>query len=245
VGITPKPEVGVAPAAASISRRAGEIRVNPVDGAEMVWVPEGTLIMGSEVSPDESPLHEVAIKGFWLYRYPITQAQYNAFLKQTQNDNRPSVFKRGDRYAQLAAAGVDYALAVLYTQWAGGRLPTEAEWEWAARGPEGRLYPWGDAWQNGSANTKEAGIQEQSEVDYYASAASWCGAIDMSGNVFEWCSTCFAPTRMMLRTVARIKTPLVHTFYVEGRRTRIERWHVVPFVAPPTHNPHSRASAPR
>lgn len=189
------PEAPAAP-----ERRAGETRTNEADGAEMVWVPGGTLLMGSEESDSEQPVHEVPVVGFWIYRYPVTQEQYLKFLSVMnegipagQRRVRPNTFRRGDQHARKAAAGVGWEEAVEYCKWAGVRLPAEPEWEWAARGAEARRYPWGNAWDPGKANTSESGTGEQSEVDRHPSGASWCGAEEMSGNVAEWCSSVFKP----------------------------------------------------
>lgn len=176
------------------ARRAGEVRINQADNAEMVWVPGGTLRMGSDIAAAEGPVHEIEVEGFWIYRYPITQAQYSRFMRATGDARpRPSLFKRGDEHANKAAAGVRWEEARTYCRWAGARLPTEAEWEWAARGPRNPLYPWGDSPNPGMANTAENGLYEQCDVNRYPQGASWCGAVDMVGNVFEWCSTVLRP----------------------------------------------------
>lgn len=180
----------------SAERQPGDIRINPVDNAVMVWVPGGTLQMGSELDESESPVHEVPVKGFWIYKYPITQEQFGKAMKAFRESggalNRPSQWKMGDANAQRAVAGIQWADAQKYCQWAGVRLPTEAEWEWAARGPEGRTYPWGEEWDPSKANTTDGGLGEQSDVGN-EKGRSWCGAEDMAGNVFEWCSSLWKP----------------------------------------------------
>ncbi len=187
----PEPEP-VAPAPPE--RRAGETKINEVDGAEMVWVPGGTFLMGDPDHDDEQPVHEVVVKGFWIYKYPVTQGQYaNYFRAIGEPVRRTSMWLRGDEHNNKPVTGVRWEEAVAYCQWAGVRLPTEAEWEWAARGPKGGKYPWGDYWEEGKANTAENGQFTQTDVGRYATGASWCGAQDMSGNVFEWCSSLFQP----------------------------------------------------
>ena len=205
VAVVREPEPETAPAPVVAQRRAGERRVNERDGADMVWVPGGTLQMGSEREADEMPVHSVAVAGFWMYAYAVTQSQYLAciaFLREQSGPTapqKPSLFKRGDANGSRAAAGVDWNYACDYAAWAGGRLPTEAEWEWAARGPEGLLYPWGNAWPQGDnwqdnrANVSESGLYEQIDVGRYPQGASWCGALDLLGNTFEWCSSLYRP----------------------------------------------------
>lgn len=184
-----------------VERRAGEARINEKDGAEMVWVPGGTFRMGSEEQPDERPVHEVTVKGFWIYKYPVTQGQNLRYRQAIRSPGQPlprppSTWLPGDEHTNKPVVGVRWEEAVAYARWAGGRLPTEAEWEWAARGPEGRRYPWGDTWDESRANTWESSAETkgmQTDVGKYPAGASWCGACDMSGNVFEWCSSLFRP----------------------------------------------------
>jgi formylglycine-generating enzyme required for sulfatase activity len=183
-----------------ITRRAGERRINDTDGAEMVWVPAGTLSMGSENNKEEMPVHSVEIVGFWCYRYPVTQAHYMKYIRQMRElmgraeaPQVPGLFMRGDEHVNMAAAGVQWKEAAQYAEWAGCRLPTEAEWEWGARGPKNTRYPWGDAWDQSCANTQETGVYEQTDVSRFSSGASWCDAVDLLGNVFEWCSSLYMP----------------------------------------------------
>jgi formylglycine-generating enzyme required for sulfatase activity len=192
------------PAPAPSARPAGERRTNASDGAELVWVPGGALLMGSDATVQEQPIHEVQVAGFWVYRYPVTQGQYAKFLPRlkelrgTDTIERPVLFKRNpadprDALPRRVAAGIGWADALDYARWVGGRLPTEEEWEWAARGPDGNTYPWGNNWDPARANVGEAGIQEPCDVGRYSTGESWCGAGDLIGNVWEWCSTLWAP----------------------------------------------------
>jgi len=183
-----------------LARRAGETRTNPRDGAEMVWVPSGVLTMGSDSKADEQPIHDVEIKGFWAYRYPVTQALYRAFMSAVNlpdappSVKRPGMYLPGPEHAEKPVAGVSWNDAKEYTRWVGGRLPTEAEWEWIARGEKGTIYPWGDEWKNRCANTRETGTGgELLPVSEQSSGESWCGAVDLLGNATEWCSSLMKP----------------------------------------------------
>ncbi len=89
-------------------------------------------------------------------------------------------------YADHPVIEVSWYGAVAYCEWAGGRLPTEAEWAYAARGPEARVFPWGDEWDENRLNSVGAGPGDTTEVGSYPAGASWCGALDMAGNAWEW-----------------------------------------------------------
>jgi formylglycine-generating enzyme required for sulfatase activity len=180
-------------------RRAGERRINEVDGAEMVWVPGGELLMGSDRNIAEQPIHPVAVAGFWIYKHPVTQSRFLKYLAYVKNARgpefaqRPSLFKLGDKYANRAAAGIRWTDAADYAKWARGSVPTEPQWEWAARGANGCAYPWGDDWDPTRVNTSEAGLHEPSDVDRFSRGESWCMAADLIGNVWEWCGSLLLP----------------------------------------------------
>jgi len=126
-------------------------RVNPRDGAEMVYVPAGEFLMGSkegEGDSDEHPQHKVYLDGFWIYKTEVTVGQYRKFCQATgwQMPSDPG-WKGHDDYPMVYVNWDDDATA--YAQWAGAALPSEAQWEKAARGPDGRVYPWGNDWDAG------------------------------------------------------------------------------------------------
>jgi serine/threonine-protein kinase len=175
----------------------------------MVYVPGGMFQMGSDkrdalANADEFPQREMLVDGFWLDRTEVTNIQFAAFLNEwgDQAENGAKLIELEEGYCQIEQEGdvyqsrpsaQDYAVVMVswygadaYCAWVGGRLPTEVEWEWAARGPEGRLYPWGDdaptcgrAIHSGCANSAKA-------VGQLSEGASWCGVLDMAGNVWEW-----------------------------------------------------------
>ena len=170
---------------------AGARGVNPVDGAELVWVPLGEFTMGDDDSrwDDEKPAHQVRIsRGFWLYRTPVTVAQYRAFCEATGRElpEAPSWGWKDDH----PVVNVRWEDAAAYSDWAGARLPNEAQWEYAARGPESRRYPWGDEDPDPSRAVYYGGGRKETSTAPVGSklrGESWCGGLDLAGNVWEWC----------------------------------------------------------
>jgi formylglycine-generating enzyme required for sulfatase activity len=158
-----------------------EIRINERDGAEMVWVPEGEFLMGD----DKRRVH---LDGYWIYKYPVTVTQYMAFCDATGHE-RPSKPRWGWRHDH-PVVNVSWPDAAAYCAWAGVSLPTEMEWEKAARGTDGRKYPWGNEWDANKCwcSRKEYGDPKSTApVTDYSEGISPCGAWHMAGNVWEWC----------------------------------------------------------
>ena len=181
--------------------------------AEQVFVPGGSFQMGNEGGDaDESPVHAVTLDGFWIDRLEVTNAQYAACVyagacappSDSSSYTRPSYFGNS-QFAGYPVLFVTWNDATTFCAWGGGRLPTEAEWEYAARGPESRLYPWGDVFDNTRLNFCDANCDfpnsDPNSDDGYASTspggafpagASWAGALDMAGNVWEFVSDWYA-----------------------------------------------------
>ena len=139
---------------------------------------------------DEKPQHRVTItKGFWLGRTPVTVAAYKRFAQETGNGMPPApTFNRGWKKEDHPIVEVSWDEAKAYCQWAGGRLPTEAAWEYAARGrTDGLKYPWGNDITHDYANYDAKGT---SSVGSYPT--NGFGLYDVVGNVWEWCSDWYA-----------------------------------------------------
>jgi len=157
----------------------------------MVYVPEGEFIMGSKHGdPDEQPQHKVFLAGFYIDKYEVSNLEYKKFLEATGR-RAPNFWTDPDLSADdQPVVGVTWEDARAYCEWAGKRLPTEAEWEKAARGIDGRVYPWGNEFSPQKANAygKADGFQYTAPVTAFAAGASPFGALNMAGNVAEWCA---------------------------------------------------------
>ena len=196
--------VNLAPAVAAKSPAPSlpPTMTNPTDSADMILTPAGEFLMGSPAGTGnfgEHPQHKVYLDAFYIYKYQVTNRQFARFVKETG-------FKaEGDwmRYAESGrethpVVNVTWHDASAYCRWAGGRLPTEAQWEKAARGTDGREYPWGNTWDRNRCNWNK-GPEVSGMADIYSgrgtapvgsfpSGVSPYGVHDMAGNVWEWCS---------------------------------------------------------
>ncbi len=205
---------------------AGATRVWPTDGMVQVYIPAGEFLMGSD-DPEakrteaggraypEIPPHTVYVDAFWMDKYEVTNAQYEQCLEAgvcpplhlNSSETREHYFDNPD-YADYPVIWVSWYMAKTYCEWAGRRLPTEAEWEKAARGTDGRKYPWGNDPIDGTranfcdrncprkplANYNyDDGYADTAPVGSYPAGASPYGVMDMAGNVWEWTSTIIMP----------------------------------------------------
>jgi formylglycine-generating enzyme required for sulfatase activity len=207
--------------------RPGQVWVNPRDGGEMVWIPGGEFWMGSnpeefdaiwrrfgwpeewkQYETDELPKHRVRVEGFWLYKYEVTVAQYRQFCQATGREMREQPDWNKDDHPVVNVTWHD---AMAYCAWAGVRLPTEAEWEYAAQGGQGYLFPWGNDLPGRGDRVgnvaDEAAKKEHPDRPifegyddgyvYTAPVGSYdpnpFGLYDLAGNVWEWCSSIYQP----------------------------------------------------
>ncbi|OQA21226.1 MAG: Serine/threonine-protein kinase StkP [Chloroflexi bacterium ADurb.Bin360] len=178
--LMPVPELGV-----------GSTRVRETDGMEQVYVPEGSFEMGSTTGDeDEKPVRQVYLDAYWIDKFEVTNEQYAQCVaagvctkpKHTFSPTHSSYY--GDlNYVNYPVIYVSWYQAWDYCQWVGGDLPTEAQWEKAARGTDARIYPWG----NDSRVEIYVGIiKDTVSGGTYPQGASPYGALDMAGNVYEW-----------------------------------------------------------
>ena len=235
--VTPAPEVN---AEAVVWRtpeppanpEAGEVWVNPRDGMEMVYIAAGEFTLGTSNEEIEAwladhlrdnrmrflreqPQCRVSLEGYWIGRTEVTNAHYLGFMQATGHE-APGRWEEGripEGLEQFPVVFIDAGDAVAYCEWAGGRLPSELEWEKAARGTDGRIFPWGDEWDNSKCRNFESisgasyeTTEESLEafdawtdshnlrregpvaVGSYPQGVSPYGCLDMAGNVWEWCA---------------------------------------------------------
>jgi serine/threonine-protein kinase len=165
------------------------------DGKEYIHIPAGEFWMGHPRDSD-APRRQVYLNGFYISRYPVTNAEFHAFVEEAFY--MPPQHWRNDVYTAWEAdhpvTYVSWHDAVAYCRWAGGRLPTEAEWEKAARGTDERRYPWGNTFDPQRCNSREGGKSAATPVGKYSPAGdSPYGGGDMAGNVWEWVLDWYAP----------------------------------------------------
>jgi formylglycine-generating enzyme required for sulfatase activity len=198
---------------ALLARLLGPGAVDRVDEPpDMVYIAAGTGTMGAEgATKDEGPIHEVTLAAFGIDRLPITNAQFAAFLNAIGrhddaegslyafDDPSGRVWYASERYMAQASferfpvVGETWLGAREYCAWRGARLPTEAEWERAARGAVGRIYAWGDEPPDISRARFAFRLYELMPVGSYPAGATPDGLLDMAGNVTQWTSTLYRP----------------------------------------------------
>ncbi len=167
---------------------ANRLAVNTRDGSVMVYIPEGEFEMGDGKGSD-CPRHRVSLSAYWIGVYCVTNAQYLGFMQATSHRAPDNQVHREPGQAAHPVTDVSWDDALAYTRWAGGELPTEAQWEKAARGPRGLIYPWGNDWDASRCrHDKNRGSQKTCPVHSYPGGVSGYGTYNQSGNVWEWCA---------------------------------------------------------
>jgi formylglycine-generating enzyme required for sulfatase activity len=167
--------------------------INPKDGAELIFIPAGEFLMGDDK-------HKVTLSEYAIYKTPVTVAMYRKFDAEQGflfdwNRRQPEYGWQDDH----PMVCVTWEEACAYCQWAGGDLPTEAHWEKAGRGTDGREFPWGMDWDAGKCNNYSSGPKQTTPVGSYPQGASPYGVLDMAGNVWEWCEDAFEERYRALR----------------------------------------------
>lgn len=181
------------------------------DDAQMIYVPAGKFYMGAQGGQDNSPQHEVYLDGYFIDRFEVTNRQYKEFCSRTQhrqpmaNDviiNDRDIPRwppwRDHRFnlPEQPIVAVSWDDAMTYAKWAGGTLPSEAQWEKAGRGLYGGRYPWGNNWDANYCNSQ--GFQDKrwftTRVGSFPMGRSPFGCYDMAGNVSEWCYDWYSET---------------------------------------------------
>jgi len=183
-----------------------DARLKKWDLGEMVFVPAGEFWMGSDDGEsDEGPRHRAYVDALHIDKFEITNVQFKAFVDARGYERRELWSRSGWQWRseqhltqplywndsrwnapKQPVVGVSWYEAEAFCKFGGKRLPTEAEWEKAARGAEGRKYPWGDQWESSGANSDESKLGTTAPVGSYPTGVSPYGAHDMAGNVWEW-----------------------------------------------------------
>jgi formylglycine-generating enzyme required for sulfatase activity len=171
------------------NRQGYEEYLRVKDNAIVVNVPAGNFIMGStedEGKPDERPQHQVYVSEFLIDKTEATWRQFRKFVNATGKPLPPTpIWGTPDGYP---VSFILWEEAREYCEWVGGRLPTEAEWEKAARGIDGRNYPWGKEWDPGRCNSIDGGPHRPESAGSFPDCVSTYGVLDMSGSMWEWCA---------------------------------------------------------
>ena len=162
---------------------------NPT-GIEWVKIGAGEFLCSDDIYGGDVTVLE---RTFKIGKYPVTNAQYKIFLDANSGVTVPKDWDKEKRVYPAdrenhPVAYVSYNDAAAFCKWGGYSLPTGTQWEKAARGTDGRTYPWGEDWQDGKyCNSEEANIVDTTPVDKYPGGASPYGVMDMAGNILEWC----------------------------------------------------------
>ncbi len=181
---------------AAESEAPGREIVHQQDGSVLVYVPGGEFRSGTDEDLEEiaelfqgKPEHRVILSPYWIGKYPVTNAQYGRFLEQTPDQRKPEYWDNKQfNQPEQPVVGVNWGDAVSYCAWAGLELPSEAQWEAAARGPDGRSYPWGEAAPSRELANYSGGEGQTTPVGAYPKGAGPYGTLDQAGNVWEWCA---------------------------------------------------------
>jgi eukaryotic-like serine/threonine-protein kinase len=171
------------------------------DGMTMLYVPAGEFKMGSEIGEnDQKPVHMVYLYSFWIDQTEVTNAMYAKCVKGGKC-NPPRLKKSythdsyydNSEFDKYPVIYVSWSDAKAYCEWVDSKLPTEAEWEKAARGDNAHIYPWGNESPTNNLLNYNDAVGDVTEVGKYPNGASLYGALDMAGNVWEWVSSLYQP----------------------------------------------------
>jgi formylglycine-generating enzyme required for sulfatase activity len=208
---------GIKPTPAPMGAVEPQTKVNEVDGATLILIPSGEFLMGSDNRSDpyyagmEGPPHLVSLKDYWIYRTEVTNAMYKQCVEAKactppKGDNLPTSHFPMSMFENHPVVQINWEQVQSYCSWTGGRLPTEAEWEKAARGTDGRRFPWGidlpgakylnycdsQCTSSNRDQTQDDKYQSTAPVGSFLAGASPYGMLDMAGNVEEWVSDWYA-----------------------------------------------------
>jgi len=171
---------------------AGTIKKSVRGDIDLVYVPSGEFTMGSDEKLNEKPKRQVYLDGYWIGKNIVSVAQFRAFCRAKPYNYDWTKFKPQwgwiDTHPMVL---VNWDDARAFCKWAGGDLPTEAQWEKAARGTDGRQFPWGNKFDPAKLRTN---TQSTAPVGSFPLGASPYGCLDMAGNVYQWCLDFYSPS---------------------------------------------------
>ena len=195
---------------------------------ELISIPAGTFTMGSKTrAADERPMHKVYLDAYYIGKYEVTNAEYYEFWKLQPESESPEKTRqhtpenfthlphigdwpaRAEQFPNYPVVGVSWHDAAAYAAWKGMRLPTEAEWEKAARGYTNRIWPWGSAMEPhaNTAATDDGYENRIAPVGSFPKGKSYYGAMDMAGNVWEWTADWYSDVYYWQSSQAAAKRP--------------------------------------
>ncbi|HIE26225.1 TPA: formylglycine-generating enzyme family protein [Candidatus Poribacteria bacterium] len=189
--------------------------ITPKDDAPMRLVPAGDFLMGTSDAEmelyrilfplraegrfvNERPQHLVYLDAFYIDKFEVTNKLYQKFIAETGYPAKSYLNRAPYNLPELPAVVLNWEDAAAYARWAGKRLPTEAEWEKAARGTDARIWPWGDEWDASKLNANDGtgaidGYAQTAPVGQYPQGISPYGVHDMAGNIWEWVADWYDP----------------------------------------------------
>jgi formylglycine-generating enzyme required for sulfatase activity len=179
-----------------------EVFHNIKDGSVLIKIPAGVFIMGDDLEAD-CPKHQVYMDEYYLSAFAVTNRQYQKFIEETghrppdQAELGRAIWCHGSfpkKFADHPVVCVSYDDALAYCAWSGLALPTEAQWEKAARGPKGNIYPWGDNWDfEKCLNYMKKGFEQTCPVYENEDGKSFYHIYNCAGNILEWCADWYDP----------------------------------------------------
>ena len=194
------------------NRPLAQVKVSAIDKKEMVLIPAGDFIMGTDktdeenthrkigaVKPlylDQHPVRTIHLDAYYIDKYEVTNEEYKNFIDASGFDEYPGNWENGvfaDGTGKYPVTHITWKEAWTYALWAGKMLPSEAQWEKAARGVDGQPFPWGDSYEKGKSNIGIEGARAPAPVGSYPGDSSPYGVYDLAGNVMEWTLSWYLP----------------------------------------------------
>ncbi|OGO28460.1 MAG: hypothetical protein A2Z16_09140 [Chloroflexi bacterium RBG_16_54_18] len=218
---------------------AGTIRPASRDGMHLVYIPAGVFWRGSENDepqsrPDEKPKQAIYLDAFWIDRTEVTNSMYATCVREgscgvpSQTSSRRNLFYYGqEAFDDYPVIFVSWNDADRYCTWAGRRLPSEAEWEKAARGVDSRIYPWGNEPASSLLANYNNQVGDTTRTGSYPSGVSPYGVLDLAGNVAEWVADWFDPKYYLSAAVINPPGPDQGEFRVQRGGSWLNQAHVI------------------